>query len=81
MTVIGGRACSAVRCETFEEDPTAQPYTIEVDAIAVCTGTNTFSSLPKFRGCEEFTGQIMHSVEYKSPEMFQGKRVLIVGSG
>jgi len=90
VTVIGGRACKdtgdgsepqVIRCETYEEDPSAVPYTIEVDAIAVCTGTNTYSSLPTFPGQERFKGEIIHAENYRTPERFKDKRVLIVGSG
>ena len=62
-------------------DQDAVPYTIEVDAIAICTGTNTFSSLPNFPGQDNFKGQIIHSEFYQHPEVFKDKRVMIVGSG
>ena len=32
-------------------------------------------------GIHNFTGQILHSQEYRSPEGFQGKRVLVIGLG
>lgn len=49
------------------------------DAIAVCTGTNTWSSLPKFDG--KFDGPIIHAEHYRKAEVFRGKRVLVVGAG
>lgn len=71
VTVIGGRACKdtgdasvdpqVIRCETYDEDPTAVPYTVEVDAISICTGTNTYASLPTFPGQESFPGEIIHA--------------------
>ena len=51
--------------------------TYAVDQIAVCTGTNTWASLPKFEGQENFKGTIVHSENYKKPEVFKGKRVLL----
>lgn len=82
VTVLGGRGCKGVdRCSEIEEDPNAKPRTLEFDAIAVCTGTNTFSSLPTFPGQERFRGEIIHSENYKRPEVFAGKRVLVIGSG
>ena len=59
-----------------------QTYTF--DAVCVCTGTNTWASLPAFQGQDEFLkngGQIVHSENYKKAEVFQNQRVLIVGAG
>lgn len=82
VTVLGGRACKGVdRTEEFEEDLEARPRTIAFDAICICTGTNTFSSLPTFPGQENFKGEIIHSEYYRRPEVFAGKRVLVIGSG
>lgn len=50
-------------------------------AVCICTGTNTWASLPCFKGQENFKGEIMHSERYRSAEEFAGKRVLVVGSG
>ncbi len=48
------------------------------DAIALCTGP--FQSPNKdVRGLEHFTGEVVHTQEYRSPERFRGKRVLVVG--
>lgn len=33
------------------------------------------------RGIERFRGQYFHSRQYKHPDVFQGKRVLVVGMG
>jgi dimethylaniline monooxygenase (N-oxide forming) len=70
-----------IRCDTVEEEPDSEPFTIEVDAVAVCTGTNTYASLPTFPGQENFKGEIIHAESYRTPERFAGKRVLVVGSG
>jgi dimethylaniline monooxygenase (N-oxide forming) len=51
------------------------------DALVICTGTNTWASLPKFKGQEDFAGKVMHSENYKKPDVFAGQRVLIVGAG
>lgn len=82
VTVLRGRPCkNMLRCEDVPEDQFAEPRVIEFDAIAVCTGTNTFASLPSFPGKEDFHGEILHSEEYVSPERFEGRKVLIVGAG
>lgn len=53
------------------------------DAIMVCTGHHTHAHLPlnTFPGIEKFKGRYFHSRDYKSPEEFTGKRVIVVGIG
>ncbi|XP_068808035.1 flavin-containing monooxygenase 1-like isoform X3 [Struthio camelus] len=53
------------------------------DAVMVCSGNFWEPSLPLhcFPGIERFQGQYFHSRQYKHPDMFQGKRVLVVGMG
>ncbi|NXJ82068.1 FMO1 monooxygenase, partial [Trogon melanurus] len=53
------------------------------DAVMVCCGNFSEPSLPLhcFPGIERFQGQYFHSRQYKHPDVFQGKRVLVVGMG
>ncbi|XP_010621449.1 dimethylaniline monooxygenase [N-oxide-forming] 5 isoform X2 [Fukomys damarensis] len=53
------------------------------DAVMVCTGHHTNAHLPleSFPGIEKFKGQYFHSRDYKSPQGFTGKRVVIIGIG
>ncbi|NXW64745.1 FMO5 monooxygenase, partial [Eurystomus gularis] len=53
------------------------------DAVLVCTGHHTEAHLPlsTFPGLEKFEGFYMHSRDYKSPQPFSGKRVVVVGTG
>ncbi|XP_040085901.1 flavin-containing monooxygenase 5-like [Oryx dammah] len=53
------------------------------DGIMVCSGlfTNPFMPLQKFPGITRFKGQYIHSWEYKSPEKFQGKKIIVIGIG
>lgn len=39
------------------------------DGVCICTGTNTWASLPCFKGQECFKGEIMHSEKYRSAEV------------
>lgn len=52
-------------------------------AKAVVSATGSFGNpyVPKFHGAEEFQGEILHSSQYISPEIFKGKRVAVVGEG
>uniref|UniRef100_F6ZRY1 Flavin-containing monooxygenase n=1 Tax=Equus caballus TaxID=9796 RepID=F6ZRY1_HORSE len=53
------------------------------DGVMVCTGlyTNPFLPLQNFPGIKRFKGQYMHSGEYKTPEEFRGKKIIVVGIG
>merc|ERR1711988_759516 len=68
-----------VMCPSQVEQGVIKTYA--VDQIAVCTGTNTWASLPSFDGQENFKGTIVHSENYKKPEVFKGQRVLVIGAG
>ncbi|XP_078499088.1 dimethylaniline monooxygenase [N-oxide-forming] 2-like [Lissotriton helveticus] len=53
------------------------------DAVLVCSGRFTKPVFPikSFPGLEKYKSKFMHSREYKHPDGFQGKRVLVVGIG
>ncbi|NXD23176.1 FMO1 monooxygenase, partial [Spelaeornis formosus] len=53
------------------------------DAVMVCSGSFSEPSLPLqcFPGIERFRGQYFHSRQYKHPDVFQGKHILVVGMG
>ncbi|XP_004646113.1 dimethylaniline monooxygenase [N-oxide-forming] 5-like [Octodon degus] len=53
------------------------------DGILVCSGHHTDPYLPlrSFPGIEKFEGCYFHSRDYKSPEDFVGKRIIVVGIG
>ncbi|XP_054835944.1 flavin-containing monooxygenase 1-like isoform X1 [Eublepharis macularius] len=53
------------------------------DAVMVCVGLVTEPSLPlnSFPGIDKFNGQYFHSRDYKTPEVFAGKNVLVIGMG
>ncbi|XP_056379264.1 flavin-containing monooxygenase 5-like isoform X2 [Hyla sarda] len=53
------------------------------DAVLVCVGHHTAPnlSLKSFPGIENFKGQYFHSRDYKEPQDFKNKRVLVVGIG
>ncbi|WP_209021743.1 NAD(P)-binding domain-containing protein [Nocardioides sp. 503] len=47
--------------------------------VLVANGTLSEPSVPTFAG--EFDGEVLHTSAYKSPTVFAGKRVLIIGAG
>lgn len=56
-----------------------QSRTRRFDGLLIATGTLHHPHQPPLPG--EFAGRVMHSAEYKSPAVFAGKRVLVVGCG
>lgn len=49
--------------------------------VIVATGLNSVPKIPKWKGQELFKGDIIHSVKYKNPKPYIGKKVLVVGIG
>lgn len=47
--------------------------------LFLCSGNTWDPSIPDYPG--KFAGETMHSVRYRVPEEFSGKRVLVVGGG
>jgi cation diffusion facilitator CzcD-associated flavoprotein CzcO len=50
-------------------------------AIVNATGTWTRPFVPRYPGQEVFRGRQLHTVEYRSPEEFAGRHVVVVGGG
>jgi dimethylaniline monooxygenase (N-oxide forming) len=51
------------------------------NAIVVASGLYHRPIYPQFAGIETFRGKIVHSADYRGPEGFEGKRVVVVGVG
>lgn len=49
--------------------------------IIAAPGVTWLPSEPDYPGLETFAGEVLHSVAYRDPALFRGKRVLIVGAG
>ncbi|MEZ4288788.1 MAG: NAD(P)/FAD-dependent oxidoreductase [Polyangiales bacterium] len=50
-------------------------------ALVIATGYNRTPFSPRFNDQEQFEGEIIHSSRYRSGAPYQGKNVLVVGSG
>ena len=50
-------------------------------ALVVATGIVSNPSIPQLPGQDRFRGRLRHSVEYRRPGTYAGRRVLIVGAG
>ncbi|KAM3915361.1 flavin-containing monooxygenase 5-like isoform 1-T3 [Leptodactylus fuscus] len=53
------------------------------DAVMICSGHHTFPNLPlsSFPGIQNFKGQYLHSRDYKLPDNFKDKRIIVIGIG
>lgn len=49
--------------------------------VVVCNGHHWDRRWPEYPGQATFTGEIIHAKDYKSPEVLEGKRVLVIGGG
>jgi cation diffusion facilitator CzcD-associated flavoprotein CzcO len=49
--------------------------------VIVATGYEQAPIVPDWPGREQFAGELIHSREYRNPEPFAGRRVLVVGPG
>ena len=54
---------------------------LTVRALVVATGIVAHPKAPHFPGQERFGGRIEHSVSYRRPDAYVGRRVLVVGVG
>jgi len=50
-------------------------------AVVIATGIIASPRLPDIPGRERFRGRVMHSIEYRRPAGFAGRRVLVMGDG
>ncbi|MER8006820.1 NAD(P)/FAD-dependent oxidoreductase [Streptomyces sp. NPDC094149] len=50
-------------------------------AVVAASGTFGRPHRPALPGLEEFTGQMLHAADYRTPAPFVGRRVVVVGAG
>lgn len=55
--------------------------TAEGRAVVMATGIMSKPVVPELPGRDDFAGEVIHSVAYRNPEPFRGRRVLVVGAG
>ncbi|XP_020709860.2 flavin-containing monooxygenase FMO GS-OX5-like [Athalia rosae] len=52
----------------------------DFDAVMCCNGHYSVPNKPAIPGIETFLGQVLHSHDYRKPEPFAGKTVVILGA-
>ncbi|MGH2691642.1 MAG: flavin-containing monooxygenase [Actinomycetota bacterium] len=54
---------------------------ISADSVVVASGYNRRARLPAWPGMERFSGELVHSSDYRNPQPYAGRNVLVVGTG
>jgi thioredoxin reductase len=49
--------------------------------LVVANGHNWFPKWPTYPGQADFTGELLHSADYRSADQLAGRRVIVVGAG
>lgn len=49
--------------------------------VVIANGHNWSPKLPAYPGQDSFTGELIHSSDYKSARVLDGRRVLVIGAG
>lgn len=49
--------------------------------VIIANGHNWYPKQPDYPGLDTFSGEVMHSADYKGADVLRGRRVLVVGAG
>jgi dimethylaniline monooxygenase (N-oxide forming) len=65
---------------TIQSPKSQSSEVLPFDKLIMASGPHNKAIMPDLPGRELFKGEIIHSIAYKQPELFKGKRVLVVGA-
>lgn len=54
---------------------------IDAHEVVIAIGNQHTPRVPELPGADSFTGELLHSSDYRNPRPYQGKNVLAVGAG
>ena len=54
---------------------------LHVRFVVVATGYDRVAHMPEWPGRDEFSGEVLHASQYRSATPFQGRDVLVIGTG
>lgn len=60
---------------------TGVTVTKEYDYVFVCNGHYNTPFIPNIPGLKQFKGDVLHSHDYRVPDIFKSKKVLVIGGG
>uniref|UniRef100_A0A147BGF9 Flavin-containing monooxygenase n=2 Tax=Ixodes ricinus TaxID=34613 RepID=A0A147BGF9_IXORI len=66
-----------VTVKTLGQDPVTETF----DGVLVCSGHHVYPHVPTFKGLDKFKGTVFHTHDYKLPDAYRDKRILIIGVG
>ena len=79
---------TGVEVRRLERDEASGEWVLEVTDgelraphVVVATGYNHTPVMPSWPGSDSFSGTLIHGQDYRNPEPYRGKDVLVVGSG
>ncbi|XP_021367870.1 dimethylaniline monooxygenase [N-oxide-forming] 2-like isoform X2 [Mizuhopecten yessoensis] len=64
----------------FDVKQKEEIHTDVFDAVIVCNGHQEKAYSPDIEGLDQFKGEVLHSHNYRTPEYFAGKNVVILGA-
>ena len=62
------------------DSTTNQSHQLTFDAVCICNGHYAQPSSPPIRDLDNFTGKVIHAIEYDDPKEYAGQTVLCVGA-
>lgn len=66
---------------TYYNSKDRNSYTVSCDYVVIANGQYVKPNVPKFPGLDTFNGSIIHSHDYREPEVYENRRVLLIGAG
>lgn len=81
LRVETGSEVTGARREGDEWIVTVNGSEVRGPALVMATGIMSSPVVPDLAGRDRFAGEIIHSVEYRRPAPYAGRRVLVVGVG
>ena len=66
---------------SWKETGSAKLKTEVFDKLVICNGHYNKPNIPNIAGMDKFRGVVTHSHCYRRPELFKGKRVVMLGMG
>ena len=81
LQVTTGCSVSSIRPDNGHWLIESSRGTWRANVVVVATGQYSVPLTPSYEGRNEYRGQLLHSVQYKSGQAFAGQRALVIGSG
>src|SRR5207248_8043657 len=83
--VVSASWATPEACWTVEVDrtDTGERLQLSCDFLFMCSGYYRYDEgyTPDFQGADEFTGRIVHPQQWPDDVDYEGKRVVVIGSG